>query len=275
MTDTPRRPTFARIEVQPVEMFESPAALDSESPPVDSAAAPESAAPQVMCQWCMAPAPAGSPQCPACGGSIAERPTESGILPGANDFELMAHFMTGGGESENARLCLVENYLHQRAGGMPLSDRRDAHRDYFEEALKQGADGRSSMTPGVELPPHMCRWCNTPGSDTDELCSKCGTRFPTPPPALVAAYEQPEPERIACQWCQSRIEHAMSTCPSCGGSLGGDDQQVFGLTDLTPVERAAEYAYQQAPPLHHPLLGPDPRAREAAKSAREFLRRKR
>jgi hypothetical protein len=194
-------------------------------------------------------------------------------LPGRDDFDLMAHFMT----SENPRLRMVETYLHQRAGMMPLSDRRTAHRDYFEDALEHGVRDARDPDAHLNLPERLCRWCNTPAGDADERCPKCGTRLPTPPPALVAQQEQTQtPVGIQtgeqCQWCQTSVEPTMTACPSCGGALGNPDQHIPGLTDLTPIERAAEAAFRQAPPLHHPMLGPDPRERETAERARERLR---
>ena len=264
MNDSDKRPSFSPIAAVPADVFDNEPIAAAVDTPIEPAAP----LPPIICQWCMAAAPAGSSRCPACGGSIAERPETPATLPGRDDFGLMAHFLT----DENPRLRMVESYLHQRIGIMPVSDRRSAHRDYFEQAL----DDDQLAGAGLDIPPRLCRWCNTLAGESDERCPSCGTQLPALAADVATVPETPaetETDR-RCQWCQANVAPEMETCPACGGTLANPDRQVTGLTDLTPVERAAEIAFGQAPPLHHPLLGADPRERDAAQRARELLRRK-
>lgn len=60
---------------------------------------------------------------------------------------------------------------------------------------------------------------------------------------------------VLCQWCQASIEPGTTVCPACNGSIGDPERTVSGLTDLSSVEIAAEYAFKQGVPIRCLQIG--------------------
>jgi ribosomal protein L40E len=202
------------------------------------------------CQWCSAAIPFGAAVCPSCGGNAGRNNLPSMASP---ELEVLDFF----GEKQgfpSLRDGPLGVALELQTGFMGGAERRERFREYFDEALrKQQLEARFGVQPSEPEPVDrlLCRWCNTKNPDAADFCVSCGTRLP-PRPAGVEANAQP----TRCQWCAMPIEAGVDICPNCKGAPFGDaSKQVTGLTDLSAVEKAAEYAFSQDAPLRRPAYG--------------------
>lgn len=194
------------------------------------------------CQWCGAAIPLGATSCPVCDGAPCATSLPDAVIDPDRDLR---EFFSDPGPGAGVAGAMAEHVLGFYGG----SERREHFQKNYQEELRRQLDG---VPRRVELPPDpvgMCRWCNTANAEDAVFCESCGTRLP--PRAEVEARVP-----VNCQWCAAVIEEGATVCPSCGCSTTGDpEKQVAGLTDLTPEERAAEYAFGQVAPRRRPMTG--------------------
>lgn len=230
------------IDKQPLDLFGGDD--QDETQPPDPVAADPASEPGAepgfwLCQWCAAKIPFGASNCPECNGSLGDH--GQALDP---ESELL-RFFTKRSPIETLANFYIEGVTH--LGG--VADQRETYQEYFRESLRrQAAEATLSPMPAEE-PPLACRWCNTAHDEGQTFCANCGTRLP--PRAGTNAPEAP----VKCQWCQASIEPGTAVCPACNGTIDDPGRTVSGLTDLTTVEKAAEYAFQQAPPIRGVQIG--------------------
>jgi RNA polymerase subunit RPABC4/transcription elongation factor Spt4 len=228
------------IDKQPLELFGD----SGDDEPADAnAPAPDAAQAEGYwsCQWCSARVPFGAAECPVCGGSLARRDR----APDDPQADLLKFFTEQSNPAATLARFYVEGHFAMGAG----ADRRETYQEYFDEALRRQA--RDAALPPVEEDPRSlaCRWCNTPHEPDQVFCANCGTRLPP------QAVKEAPAASTRCQWCQAEIEPGTTVCPACNGTIGDPEAVVKGLTDLTDVEKAAEYAFQQPPPIRGISVG--------------------
>lgn len=242
MADDRRPPTpdaaqpAPELADQPLEVF------------ADAAAPPAAPVGSWSCQWCARPIPMGATACPVCGGSAGTRgvPVETPPDPTA---ELLDYF--GSPASAGSQLASVAITAQGLMGD--VVGRREVYQEYFEESLRRQAweatHPELAAEPAEPERPAACRWCQTPVSDEDVFCPGCGSRLPPKPVADAA------PEAARCEWCQAEVAPEATRCHACGGTIGDRGKQVSGLTELSAVEKAAAYAFEQDRPLRAPVWG--------------------
>lgn len=165
-------------------------------------------------------------ECEVCGKRLVAGVSAADLaIPRVEGLEPTLHGPAGPAPA-GERIAELEPTLHAATGaaapGDPTPD--------LEATRAAPVDVAVELTPDVErtsagipddLPTALpafttCRYCRTPASPGERICSRCGMRLPVAPQAAAGA---PAAVLRICS-CGMTLREGVSLCPSCGSRRG-------------------------------------------------------
>jgi hypothetical protein len=169
----------------------------------------------IVCPVCEHPQAQGE-HCESCGKRLVAGPTAADLaLPRVEGLEPTAHAPAAGGTE---RLAELQPTGHEESGtpvpdAMPDFEATAAAPVDVDVEPTADVEPTSAGIPG-DLPTTLagtlaCRYCRTPATPGELLCTRCGMRLPLP---IQASPEAPPAPRI----CSCGATVRGRACPSCG-----------------------------------------------------------